>query len=333
LIDQLVTLLGRQFGWRRDATLDNKLTLLLRDMRLEDVRDWVLELQGPGLPGVYPHELLKGVTVNETYFHRDRDQLEFLRQEALPALVAAKAARGQFRLSLWSAGCSTGEEVYTLAMIVLDVLAQRPECASFEGESGGTGPVIINMGPWSVDLLGTDIRSDVLDHARRAEYEDFGLGPFRSLPENQSRFFLPVQRRKEVSRDSKPRGLLTSSPSPENGAVASNGAGSRWLRVAPEITRLTRFQTHNLLEPPPIYGCDLVSCRNVMIYFDEEAKKRTQRNLYAALGEGGLLLLGPTDTVVEPGLFAPESPRTSPVMRKLLPPLSPLRSEGGRRGG
>lgn|GEM_PF-852420 len=292
LLNQLVALIARHMGWRRDAIMEGKLVRLVRDMGPDELREWVLDLHLSGPAGACLNELAKALTVNETYFHRDRDQLEVLRAEVLPAILARKAAAGDYRLSVWSAGCSTGEEAYTLAMIVLEVLDRCRGDAGTEPsrpESSRPESSRPESSRWTIDILGTDIRPDVLDRARVAEYDDFGLSPFRCLPESQGRFFVPA---------------------------GPTARGVRRLRVATEVSRLTRFLSHNLLDRPPAGVFDLISCRNVMIYFDEEAKRRTQRNLHMALAEGGMLLLGPTDTVVEPRLFRLVTHRTSPVLRK-----------------
>ena len=104
------------------------------------------------------------LTTNETYFFREAYQLEAFRKELLPELAARNAHKK--RLTLWSAGCSTGEEVYTLAMIL--AASHR-----FDG--------------WEVRVFGSDISRRVLHHARRAVYRE---GSFRAMPPEHERFFL-----------------------------------------------------------------------------------------------------------------------------------------------
>ncbi len=103
------------------------------------------------------------LTTNETYFFRERQQLEVFERAVLPALAEANAARR--RLTLWSAGCSTGEEVYTLAMIV----ASMPRLAG-----------------WEVRIFGSDIHRGVLERARRGVYRE---ASFRAMPVEYLRFF------------------------------------------------------------------------------------------------------------------------------------------------
>ena len=95
---------------------------------------------------------------NETYFFRDRNPFDLLAAEALPALAVKR--QGVRRLSIWSAGCSTGQEAYSLAMI----FAQDP----------------VRWGGWTIDILATDVSSSVIDRARAGIYTQFevqrGLG-------------------------------------------------------------------------------------------------------------------------------------------------------------
>ncbi len=96
------------------------------------------------------------LTTNETYFFRERYQLEAFRHDVLPELVARR--QSERRLTLWSAGCSTGEEVYTLAMLL---------------RASGL------VDGWEVRVFGSDISRRVLQHARRGVY---GEAAFRALP-------------------------------------------------------------------------------------------------------------------------------------------------------
>jgi chemotaxis protein methyltransferase CheR len=119
-------------------------------------------------------EIADRVTTNETYFFREGYQLDAFSQSLLPELAAARN-RGR-RLSIWSAGCSTGEEVYTIAMLIL--------------ESG-------LFGGWEVRVFGSDLSRRVLKIARAAEYAP---ASFRvTTPERQQRWFEPVGTRFRVN--------------------------------------------------------------------------------------------------------------------------------------
>ena len=104
-------------------------------------------LNRPGQAEAEVRDLLNEITVGETCFFRNQPQIDALRTHVLPAVAEEKAKFGYKRLSLWSAGCSTGEEPYTLAMVLLE-------------ESLGM------LRGWSVEVHATDLNERSLAHAR-----------------------------------------------------------------------------------------------------------------------------------------------------------------------
>lgn len=99
------------------------------------------------------------LTIGETYFFRDRASFEALEQYVLPSLIASRRAQGTLRLRLWSAACATGEEPYSLAILLDRLLPDRAE--------------------WSVTILATDINAEALEAAQRGLYRDWS---FRDTP-------------------------------------------------------------------------------------------------------------------------------------------------------
>ena len=91
------------------------------------------------------------LTVGETYFFRDPSCFEALEQQVLPSIIASRRAEGVLRLRLWSAGCATGEEAYSLAILADRLLPDRSD--------------------WVVTILATDINPDALEKAQRAGLE------------------------------------------------------------------------------------------------------------------------------------------------------------------
>jgi chemotaxis protein methyltransferase CheR len=183
------------------------------------------------------------LTTNETYFYREPHQLDAFAQEILPELARARAAEG--RLRILSAGCSTGEEVYTLAMLVKD-------SRLFEG--------------WDVEISGLDISRRCVAHARAGLY---GEHAFRS-PEAE-----PLRRWFRLR-------------------------GGKWS-VDDAIRRMVRFGRENLLDPRALASVsrvDVLFCRNVMIYFDLGARRRVLRTFHQALRDGGWLLLGHSESLL-----------------------------------
>ncbi len=103
--------------------------------------------------------LVAGVTVGETYFYRDKHQMEALQDQLLPSLIQKKRAQNDLSLRIWSAGCSSGEEIYTIAMMLHELLP--------------------DLSKWNINLLGTDINERALQKAIKGEY---GKWSMRSIP-------------------------------------------------------------------------------------------------------------------------------------------------------
>lgn len=118
---------------------------------------------------------LESLTTNETYFFRELPQLRAFSEEVLPALAVSGRVRRS--LNVWSAGCSTGEEVYTLAILIA-------ESGLFEG--------------WDVRVFGNDISRRCLHLARRAVYRETS---FRAMPAGYERYFVEVPEGRSVAQD------------------------------------------------------------------------------------------------------------------------------------
>lgn len=115
-------------------------------------------------------ELVDKVSTNHTYFFRENEHFAFLKNIVIPQLIEKQGDNGQNKIRIWSAGCSTGEEAYTVAMILRDTLG-------------------FDFPNWEVGILATDIAVSVLDKAREGIYGESSLG---YLPEKfRKRFFKP----------------------------------------------------------------------------------------------------------------------------------------------
>lgn len=275
----VVQLLAREVervcGIEISGMMEAKLGRVLASVSLPALEAWVRRLDL--LPGDDPEwlSLIESLTVHETFFHRDRSQFELLRHSLLPELIRKAAANRTHRLRFWSAGCATGEEAYSLAIVGL--LALRDAGFAHEGRDGG----IVCTPPWTIEVLGSDISRAVLARAATATYPTEELGPFRHLPDGFDRFFPAVRPHKNV-----------------------RGAGLR--RVHEAVRKHVNFSPFNLMhETPPLTGCDIVLCRNVLIYLTLTARAKAFTVLRQALRPSGYLLLGPTDALTDKAHFAP----------------------------
>jgi chemotaxis protein methyltransferase CheR len=148
---------GQQLTMSRRWRIETALSALLRERGISTLDELITILvmgKEPSLSQMVVEALLN----NETYFFRDRAPFDVLQRHALPTLATSRARSK--RLRIWSAGCSTGQEVYSLAML----FAEEPE--KWRG--------------WTVDILGTDVSTSCIDRARSGSYTQFevqrGLG-------------------------------------------------------------------------------------------------------------------------------------------------------------
>lgn len=160
---------GIHFSEDSKYLLEKRLGKRLQHHRLKNFKDYYYLLRYNAQKEQEMMELINLLTTNETYFFREEFQLRSFTEEILPELKARKEANGDRRLRIWSAGCSTGEEPYTIAMLILDL----PEFRD-----------------WQIEIIGTDISQRVLQIARKGVY---GESSFRSTPEDyRKRFFHPA---------------------------------------------------------------------------------------------------------------------------------------------
>lgn len=186
------------------------------------------------------NEFLDRMTINVSEFYRNAKRWEVLEKKILPRLLNSSR-----KLKIWSAACSTGEEPYTIAM------------------------VLSNLVPLSqIEVLATDIDENVLARAK------LGIYPGRSLGE------VPAHMKtKYFSED------------------------GDFYKVANEIKRTVTFKKHNLLADRFDSKFDLIVCRNVLIYFTEEAKNTLYNKFSDSLKEGGVFFVGSTEQIFNPSAY------------------------------
>lgn len=208
-------------------------------------------------------KLLDALTINVTKLFRNWETYDAMARHVVPALWALPDAQ----LRLWSAGCSSGEEPYSVAALFY-------RHAELSGQAHRAA---------RIDVLGSDIDRGSLAAAARARYEQ---PAFADTPaELRDRYFTP-------------------------GYPAS---------PVPAVKSLVRLERRDLLkEPPPAGGLHLVTCRNVIIYFDRVTQEALFERFHEALVPGGYLVLGKVETLLGRvrTLFAPVDGRER-IFRKL----------------
>lgn len=245
LRDSIYRHCGIYFDMESKYILEKRLSRRLTDLNLPTFHDYYHYLKFNRNKDQELMDIMDVLTTNETYFFRESFQLKAFTDEIIPEIIKVKSARGSRSLRVWSAGCSTGEEPYTIAMLLSDI----PELRG-----------------WKIEIVGTDISQKVLQHARRAVY---GKSSFRATEELQLKMFFNQQDDGYKVKDS--------------------------IREQVTISHLNLFDTNRLAMLGKV---DLVFCRNVIIYFDMAAKKRVIESFYNSLYDGGFLLLGHSESLM-----------------------------------
>jgi chemotaxis protein methyltransferase CheR len=186
------------------------------------------------------------VTTNLTSFFREAHHFDYLTETAIPEILAT--ARSDRTIRLWSSACSTGAEPYTLAIVLREAL--------------------VHHAGWQVEILASDINTDVLAHAERGI---FSTEEVRGVPDTLLRRHFQ-------------RGT-------------GNHAGE--YRVRPDTQRMVSFRRINLLRPWPQFAApfDCIFCRNVLIYFSPEDQRDVITAFATRLRPGGILVLGHSENV------------------------------------
>ena len=183
--------------------------------------------------------IVESMTTHETLFFRDPQVFDTLRNHLIPELTARRQSSKSLRI--WSAACSSGQETYSLAMLLVE----------------------LGVSDWNIEIVGTDLSNQILERARAARYLQLEIN--RGLP----------------------AALLVKS---------FERAGLDW-QVKQNVRRMARFQTFDLREKMDALGYfDLVLCRNVLIYFDLDTRRRILGGIRGQMFPGGYLILGSSET-------------------------------------
>ncbi len=147
---QIYRKLGLHFDEKKVYFLSTRVARRMAALGIEDFRDYIFRVTYADPEGTEMQALANLVTTNETYMFREYDQLQGFANHCLPEVLSAKHARGDRRVSIWSAGCSSGEEAYTLAMILQEVFPQAQS--------------------WDCSIAATDIDENMLRKVAAARY-------------------------------------------------------------------------------------------------------------------------------------------------------------------
>lgn len=193
------------------------------------------------------NEFINYLTINVSEFFRNANQWVILKEQIIPQLLEGKTT-----LKVWSAACSTGEEPYTLAMVLSHFFPLH-----------------------KIKIQAYDIDDEALNKAKLGVYSAKSIA---NVPESfKKKYFTSV---------------------------------GNSFKISDDIKRCVEFKKFNLLKDPYPRGYDLIVCRNVMIYFTEDAKDEMYHKFNDALREGGILFVGSTEQIILPAKYKFKSSKT-----------------------
>lgn len=230
---------GHDFSQYKKNTIFRRIERRMNIHQIEDVADYLRYLQNSSREvDILFKELLIGVT----NFFRDIPAFDFLKSDVLPELLAKKP--DDYTVRVWVTGCSSGEETYSLAIIL-------KEC------------IELMKKPLNVQIFGTDIDEEAISIARTGIYSDNIQNDVSS--ERLQRYFI-----KE---------------------------GDSQYRICKSIREMVVFATQNVIKDPPFTKLDIISCRNLLIYFGPELQKKLFPIFHYSLKPDGVLFLGSSETI------------------------------------
>ncbi len=228
---------GHDFSFYKQNTILRRVRRRMAVNQIERVDKYVQYLrQNSGELEMLFHELLIGVTA----FFRDPDAYAALQENVIPNLFTQK--EGERMVRVWAPGCSTGEEAYSIAILLQEYVEKIGQ-------------------PYNFQIFATDIDRESIEKARSGVYPaNIALDV---SPERLSRFF-------SAQEDS--------------------------FRIKESIRDMVIFAEQDVVKDPPFSKIDLVSCRNLLIYFEVELQKKVLPLFHYALRQGGFLFLGTSES-------------------------------------
>jgi two-component system CheB/CheR fusion protein len=230
------TTVGVNFGEYKGPTLERRLARRMALRRAESRQDYLALLERDSDEA---RALYEDILIHVTSFFRDPEVFAALEAHILPTILELKSGGAAIRI--WVAGCSTGEEVYSLGISLLEVMGNA------------TNPV---------QIFGSDLSEATITKARAGIYPDSALRDVSD--ERRKRYFEKTD---------------------------------RGYRINKTVRDLCVFVQHDLGSDPPFSKLDLVSCRNVLIYFGPNLQRRIVPSFHYALNQPGYLLLGRTESI------------------------------------
>lgn len=222
--------------------VESRLGPICTRFKIESLSRLVWEIKS-GRSAALENATIEAMTTNETFFFRDKAPFDLFQDVLLPKFLKERSASR--RLRIWCAAASTGQEPYSLAMMLKEAAARMPG--------------------WQVEIIATDISTEVLEKAKVGFYNQFEVQ--RGLP---IRLLVKYFAQK----------------------------GDQW-QIVPDIRSMVDFRYLNLIDDFSRLGpFDIIYCRNVLIYFDAAMKANVLRRIAQLMTNDGALVLGASETIL-----------------------------------
>nr|WP_320050073.1 protein-glutamate O-methyltransferase CheR [uncultured Desulfuromonas sp.] len=226
------------------SLLVGRLQKMLRTSKIATFQDYYDYLKTDN-SGKAVSDLINMVSTNYTYFNREKDHFDYFLKTALPTVCEKLVQQKRKDLRVWCAGCSSGEEAYTLVMLMHEYLGSQ-------------------YGNWDAGILATDISERVLSTAKQGIY---GADKVASLPQNLQKYFTRL-----------PDGRM---------------------QVIDKVRKEVTFRRFNLMNTtfPFKKPFQIIFCRNVMIYFDQQTRNALVQRFHRSMEPDGYFFIGHSETL------------------------------------
>ncbi|MEE9430554.1 MAG: protein-glutamate O-methyltransferase CheR [Melioribacteraceae bacterium] len=238
-------LCGIYFQDNKKYLLESRLQKRLKHLKLSSFEQYLQFLKTNPKREEEKKQLFEAITINETYFFRNQPQADALVSTVIQELVDKQPGFSK-KIRIWSAASSSGEEAYTAAMVIHELIL----------------PKFPNL---KVEIVGTDLDYSIVETAKKGIYKEYSI---RNTP--------PLYLKKYFKK------------------VDNN------YEIDPKIKNMVTFKTLNLYDDAGIRMMgkfDIVTCANVLIYFDTQSKVKVVNNLYNSLNPNGYLFIGYSETL------------------------------------
>ena len=257
---------GIFFDDSKASTLQSRLSFRLKLLDIGSYLEYYNYLKYNPRSKEEMEDLIPHLTNNETYFFREMNQISYFMSVLLEEIKTKKRKEGSKTIKILSCGCSSGEEAFTLAMLL---------------EEKG-----VYMQEWDVKITGIDIDRKVIEKASGGVYTSYSLR---------------ATDKAWIDRHFKKEGDL--------------------YRIADRIRGRVSFVRGNLMDPQALRNyrdADAIFCRNVLIYFSDEAIKKIAESYYATLSDSGYLMLGHSESLsrITDMFYARRNPNTIVYTKK-----------------